>query len=70
MMDLVMGLQTRRREHRNRQLSALIVNMETDVQAETSERWTCSGTSHDERIMTAMARIKAMALCNAKFCEH
>ena len=34
MMDLVTGLQTRRREHRNRQLSALFVNIETDVQAE------------------------------------
>ena len=34
MMDLVMGLQTLRHEHRNRQLSALIENIETDVQAE------------------------------------
>ena len=34
MMDLVMGLQTWRPEHRNRQLSALVVNIETDVQAE------------------------------------
>ena len=34
MMDLVTGLQTGRHEHRNRELSALIVNIETDVQAE------------------------------------
>ena len=34
MMDLVTGLQTPRHEHRNRQLSALTVNIETDVQAE------------------------------------
>ena len=44
--------------------------------SETSERWTSLGTSHDERIMTAMARSKsmttwnAMANCNEKFCEH
>ena len=31
MMDLVTGLQTGRHEHRNRQLSALIVNIETSV---------------------------------------
>ena len=34
MMDLVTGLQTRRHDHRNRELSALIVDNETDVQAE------------------------------------
>ena len=41
MMDLVTGLQTRcehrdpvKHEHRNRQLSAVIANIETDVQAE------------------------------------
>ena len=42
MMDLVTGLQTRcyhrdpvgKHGHRNRQLSVLIVNIETDVQAE------------------------------------
>ena len=38
MMDLMTGLQTRcerkKHEHRNRQLSALIVNIETDEQAE------------------------------------
>ena len=43
--------------------------------SETSEWWTSLGTSHDERIMTAIARCKArakcnaMAKCNAKFCE-
>ena len=37
MMDLVTELQTRRHEHRNRQLSALIVNIETDVQAEWNQ---------------------------------
>ena len=36
----------------------------------TSERWTSLGTSHDERIMTAMARSKAMTRSNAKICEH
>ena len=56
--DVITGKQ----EHRNRQLSALIVNIETDVQ-------------DDERIMTAIARskararCKAMAKCNAKICE-
>ena len=33
-MDLVTELQTRKHGHRNRQLSALVVNIETDVQAE------------------------------------
>ena len=37
--------------------------------SETSERWTSLGTSHDERIMTAVARSKALARCSAKFCE-
>ena len=44
MMDLVTGLQIRREhrdsekhEHRNRQLSALIVNIETEVQAEANQ---------------------------------
>ena len=42
---------------------------------ETSEWWTSLSTSHDERIMTgiarskASARCKAMSKCNAKFCE-
>ena len=66
MMDLVTGMHTRRHEHRNRQLSALIVNIETDVQ------------EYDERIMTAiaiarskpMARNSTIARSNAKFCEH
>ena len=38
--------------------------------SETNERWTSLSTSHDERIMTALARSKAMASSNAKFCEH
>ena len=43
--------------------------------SETSEWWTSLGTSNDERIMTAIARSKArarcnaMAKCSAKFCE-
>ena len=68
---------TRSHEHRNRQLSALIVNIETDVQAEWNQLMVDKSlsTSHDERIMTAIARSKArakcktMAKCNAKFCE-
>ena len=35
--------------------------------SETSERWTSLSTSHGERIMTAIARSKAMARCSAKF---
>ena len=43
--------------------------------SETSEWWTSLGTSHDERIMTAIAiskaraRCHAMARCSAQFCE-
>ena len=38
--------------------------------SETSERWTSLSTSHDGRIMAAIARCKASAICNARFCEH
>ena len=43
--------------------------------SETDERWTSLTISHDERIMTAIARNKARARCNAmanatrNFCE-
>ena len=41
--------------------------------SETKEQWTSLGTSHDERIMTAMSKAKAMskarATNNAKFRE-
>ena len=43
--------------------------------SETGERWTSLSTSHDERIMTAIARnyararCKAVAKCSAEFCE-
>ena len=33
--------------------------------SETSERWTSLSTSHDERIMTAIARRNAKARCKA-----
>ena len=44
--------------------------------SETGEWWTSLSTSHDEQIMTAIAKSKARARCNAvarchaNFCEH
>ena len=83
MMDLVKGLQTRRHEHRPKEESAgkLVAQKQTSVSvdcerrdgraelSETSGRWASLGTSHDERLMTAMARSRAMAKCSAIFCE-
>ena len=42
--------------------------------SETSERWTSLSTSHDERIMTVIAKqskgkVHSNGKCNAKFCE-
>ena len=54
-----MNTGTRGEERALKQLSALNVNIETDVLAEwNSEWWTSLGTSHNERIMTAIARSK------------
>ena len=89
MMDLVTGLQTRRHEHRQKEESSgkLVAQKQTIVSvdrecrdgcaklSETREWRTSLGTSHDERVMTARARSKAMARsrgmarCSAIFCE-
>ena len=37
--------------------------------SETSEWWTSLSTSYDKWIMTAIARSRARASCNAKVCE-
>ena len=48
MVDLVTGLQTGRHEDRNRQFSAAILNIETDVQAEWNQ-WTVDKFEHFSR---------------------
>ena len=42
---------------------------QTFVSDETSEWWTSLSTSHDERIMTAIARSNARTRCHAKICD-
>ena len=77
MMDLVKNTDTR--GGRTRAQKTTVFNVDREHRdgcklSETSEWWTSLSTSHDERIMTAIAKqckgkVQSNGKCNAEFCE-